>query len=224
METPSITHRRQRSESAAIPRSFSTASPAGTGHWPPLEWDPLKLNPPVRQLPAAAPPRLHERQPLQTFQTKESLAGHRRPRLHHSDSGFSYADVADFKLKQERAKTLQIISGSDHRQEDEASMKDWPSSASSVDSNKSWFDYEDDDEDDEDEDDEDDEEQEENDGAVSRSNDIWEDAPSLQRRPQVASPDDPTYFIKRGAWKRKAIFFGGQTEGAHHIDAGTFEV
>lgn len=220
MEAPRSTHRRQHSDSASIPRSFSTVSPGSHGHWPPLQWDPLKLNPPVRQVPAAAPPaRLHERQPLQTLRTKQSFAGHesrRRPRLHHSDSGFTFGGIGDFDFKEERAKALQIISNRDHQQQGEE-MKGWPSSASSVDSNKSWFDYDDDDV-------EDDDDHEEDDGAVTRSNDIWEDAPSLRRRPQVASPDDPTYFIKRGAWKRKAIFFGGQTTEVYQTDDDAFEI
>lgn len=206
METHQSTHRRQHSDSASMSRSPSTTSPFN-GHWPPLEWDPLKLNPPVRQVPAA-PARLHERQPLQTLRTKRSFAGHehRRPaRLHHSDSGLTLAGYGDFDFKQERAKALQIISR-DHRQGDEVNTKGWPSPASSLDSDKSWFDYDDDDDDD----------HEDDDGAVTPSNDIWEDAPSPQRRPQVVSPDDPAYFIKRGAWKRKGIFFGGQTEEVHH--------
>lgn len=213
MEIQRTTRQRQHSDPASMPSSASSTSPFN-GHWPPIEWDPLKLNPPVRHTPAA-PPRLHERQPLQTLRPQRSFAGHesrRRPRLHHSDSGFTFVDcVGDFDFKQERAKALQIISN-DHQQGEVVNMKGWPSPASSIDSDKSWFDMDDD------------SDQDEDDVAVERSNAIWDEAPSPQRRPQISSPDDPTNFIKRGAWKRKAIFFGGQTEEVYQKDDDAFEI
>lgn len=212
METQKLVHRRQHSDSASVVRSLSLSTRSDfKGHWPPIEWDPLKLNPPVPQVPAA-PARLHERQPLHNLRTKRSFAGHenrRPPRLHHSDSGFSLSGYGDFDFAQEKAKALQIIDRNRQR-ENEVDLKGWPSPASSVDSDKSWFD-------DDDEDDHDDE-------AIMRSNEIWEDAPSPRRRPQVGSPDDPGYFIKRGAWKRRGIFFGVQTQEVHRKEDDAFDV
>lgn len=210
VEVRSHGHRRQHSDTT----SASTTRRAASSHWPPLEWDPLKLNPPVQQAPAA-PPRLHERQPLQTLRTKRSFTRPevRRPaRLHHSDSftGAEYEGF-NFNFKQDRSQALQIV-GRDHQQASEAaSGKSWPSPASSVDSNKSWFDYSDDEED-------------EDDVPAPRSDDIWDEAPSPRRRPQLGSPNDANYFIKRGAWKRKAIFFGGQAEDIVQADEDVFEV
>lgn len=199
-------HRRQLSDSASVSRSASTTMRSDSrGHWPPIEWDPLKLNPPVPDGPAP-PARLHERQPLQSLGNKRSFAGQenrRPPRLHHSDSGFSLEGYGDFDFAQEKAKALQIIDRNRQR-DDDVHVKGYPSPASSVDSDKSWFD--------------DDDDQEGEDGAVKRSNDIWEDAPSPRRRPQVGSPNDPTNFIKRGAWKRQGIFFGEQKEETRHDD------
>lgn len=207
IESQKPVHRRQHSDSAPVSRSSSTRSQY-KGHWPPIEWDPLKLNPPVAQAPEA-PARLHERQPLQCLQTKRSFAGHenRRPRrLHRSDSGFALDGYQDFDFAFDRTEAIDITKRREHHDVHE---KGWPSPANSVDSDKSWFETSDDEDDD----------------AVQRSNELWGDSPtSPQRRPQVASPDDPNYFIKRGAWKRRGIFFGAQTAEVHEKEDEAFDI
>lgn len=84
----------------------------------------------------------------------------------------------------------------------------WPSPAGSVDSGKSWFD-----------DDDDDEEWEE-----GEEEEMMMMASSPQRRPQVGSPDDPGYFMKRGAWKRRGIFFGVRAEEVHQKEDDAFDL
>lgn len=204
LETPRLSRRRQHSEGSIVARSPpSTATRADfPGHWPPIEWDPLKLNPPVPAEAPHAPARLHERQPLQCLRTTKRAEDHRRPpRLHHSASGLSLRGYQDFDFGLEKAKAQHIVDQS-RRREHEVDYKGWPSPASSVDSGKSWFDYDDD------EDDFDDEEA---------------DVPLPRRRPPIGSPDDPTDFLKRGEWKRRGIFFGVQAEKVHkEVDA--FEV
>lgn len=200
METPRLCHRRQHSDSATVSRSSSTRLDY-RGHYPPIEFDPLKLNPPVPEAPHA-PPRLHERQPLGSLRTKRSFASaeNRRPaRLHRSDSGFALEGYQEFDFAQEKDKTLRMIDR-DRQREHDIDIKGWPSPASSVDSDKSWFDDDDSHDDDE---------------TV---------APNPQRRPPAGSPDDPTNFIKRGEWKRRGIFFGVQTEEVHTKDDDAFEI
>lgn len=202
METPKllITHRRQYSDGATVSRSSSTRLDF-RGHYPPIEFDPLKLNPPVPDAPHA-PPRLHERQTLGSMRTKRSIANRRPTRLHRSESGFSLDGYEAFDFSLEKDKALRMIDRNRQREHDVA-MKGWPSPASSVDSvdsGKSWFD--------------DDDSQDEDDFVV----------PNPQRRPPVGSPDDPTNFIKRGEWKRRGIFFGVQAEEVHTKDDEAFEV
>ncbi|KAJ4418389.1 hypothetical protein N0V82_005575 [Gnomoniopsis sp. IMI 355080] len=204
METPRlITHRRQHSDGATVSRSSSTRVDY-RGHYPPIEFDPLKLNPPVPQAPHA-PPRLHERQTLGSLHSKRSFAsaGNRRPaRLHRSESGFSLEGYQQFDFSLERDNAMRMIERNRQREHD-VDMRGWPSPASSVDSvdsGKSWFD--------------DDDSQDEVDTV----------APNPQRRPPVGSPDDPTNYIKRGEWKRRGIFFGVQTEEVHTKDDEAFEV
>lgn len=207
METPKLLHRRQHSDGATVSRSPSTRVDP-RGHYPPIEFDPLKLNPPVPEAPHA-PPRLHERQTLGSLRTKRSFASaeNRRPaRLHHSDSGFSLEGYHNFDFSLEKDKALRMVDRNRQREHD-VDMKGWPSPASSVDSDKSWFDDDESQDEDEDEDD--------NDSTVVTTS---------QRRPPVGSPDDPTNFIKRGEWKRRGIFFGVQTEEVHTKDEEAFEI
>lgn len=201
LETPRITsHRRQRSESATMSMFPSSASRSDfRGHWPPIEFDPLKLNPPVPQAPHA-PARLHERQPLYCLPARRSSAGAERPqRLRHSDSGFAMAGHGDldFGLEQER------MADRNRQREHDVDMKGWPSPASSVDSDKSWF-----------EDDDDDDEFHDEEAAP----------PTPRRRPVLGSPDDPTNFIKRGEWKRRGIFFGASTQEVRATDHAALEI
>ncbi|KAF3768662.1 hypothetical protein M406DRAFT_107514 [Cryphonectria parasitica EP155] len=215
---------RQRSGSIPIITRRPSSSDGGLArkHWPPIEWDPLKLNPPVAAQGPEPPARLHERQPLQVLRPKRSFAGHetaRRPaRLHHSDSGLSLEAYHGFDFSLGEAKAVHIAEqnhsgahqhgGQDvHHHDDD---KGWPSPASSVDSGKSWFEDETPDEDD----------------AVQRSHELWENTPGAgaRPRPQVASPDDPGYFIQRGAWKRRAIFFGGESAEVYQKDDDAFHI
>lgn len=102
--------------------------------------------------------------------------------------------------------------------------KGWPSPASSVDSGKSWFDLDDDDDDDVSDDE----------GSVTSESEVeqeehedkqqWAEIPSPQRRPQVGSPDDPTNYLKRGAWKRRGIFFGQQTNEVYEKEDDAFDI
>lgn len=222
--TYTYSHRRNQSDTTPLTRSASLRADY-KGHYPPIEWDPLKLNPPVPDAPTATPPaRLHERQPLPgaALRTKRSFAGHesrtmgvprhhRRPeRLHRSDSGFALGGVdAAFDFALERDKALQVIDRNRQREAHDVHMKGWPSPASSVDSGKSWF--EDDDEDD-------------SDSRWGGEEDYEEEAPSPQRRPQVGSPNDPGYFLKRGAWKRRGIFFGVRSEEVYQKDDDAFDI
>ncbi|KAK7720906.1 hypothetical protein SLS64_001199 [Diaporthe eres] len=211
LEDSKIVHRRQHSDGAPAPvsRISSTEKHART-HWPPIEWDPLKLNPPVAQVPDM-PVKSRESLPTQSLRSKQSYAGHelRRPRMHHSDSGFSLVvhDGFDFGFERQQALGRMIQRNRSH--DDEVYSKGWPSPASSVDSDKSWFDHDDDDE--------------EEDAAVKRSNEL-SSPQSPQRRPQVASPDDPTHYLKRGGWKRRAIYFGGQTEEVYQKEDDAFDL
>lgn len=207
LETPKLSHRRQRSDSAAT-ATTTTRSPSAASrsdfpgaHWPPIEFDPLKLNPPVQRMDTQhhAPARLHERQPLQCLRTKRSFASaenRRPPRLHHSDSGFALFDFAQATDKD----ALPIL---DRNRQREVDIKGWPSPAGSVDSDKSWFD-------------DDDDEEVHEDGEAA--------APLPRRRPPIGSPDDPANFIKRGEWKRRGIFFGAQAQEVHTKDDDAFEV
>lgn len=210
LEEQKILHRRQHSDGAPAPvsRISSTERHART-HWPPIEWDPLKLNPPVAQDPDM-PVKSRESLPTQSLRSKQSYAGHqlRRPRMHHSDSGFSLVvhDGFDFGFEREQAFGRMIQRNRAH--DDEVYSKGWPSPASSVDSGKSWFDHDDD---------------EDEDAAVKRSNEL-SSPQSPQRRPQVGSPDDPTNYLKRGDWKRKAIYFGGQTEEVYQKEDDAFDL
>ncbi|KUI57651.1 hypothetical protein VP1G_04962 [Cytospora mali] len=200
-------HRRQTSDnvSASVRGSSSTKSDART-HWPPIEWDPLKLNPPTPPT-ADLPARPREGRPT-TLRSKQSYAGYetRRPRMHHSDSGFSLVVHEGFDFGFERPES------SRSHDDDDVHVKGWPSPTSSLDSGKSWFGDNDDDHHDDD------------DGAVKRSNELWGEAPSPRRRPQVASPDDPSYFIQRGGWKRRGIVFGGKTAEVRQKDDEVFNI
>ncbi|ROW10611.1 hypothetical protein VMCG_01622 [Cytospora schulzeri] len=202
---------------------------AARTHWPPIEWDPLKLNPPtppVADLPARPRGDSLPGHPTRSFGGGGGGHERRRPRMHHSDSGFSLLIHDGFDFGFERPEGhhhhLQQQQHDDDDDDDEdeeeeeeddddVHMKGWPSPASSVDSGKSWFEDNDDDGDDED-------------GAVKRSNELWGQAPTPRRRPQVASPDDPNYFIQRGGWKRKGIVFGGKTEEVRQKDDEVFNV
>ncbi|CAN8100344.1 unnamed protein product [Discula destructiva] len=215
--TPKLVHQRQHSDSMAMTRSASTATRSDyPGHWPPIEVDPLKLNPPVPEAPHA-PARLHERRPLQCVGTKRSStsAANRRPaRLHHSDSGFSLHGYQDFDFgTHEKEPALQMVDR-DRQRERAADIKGWPSPASSIDSDKSWFDYDNDEEDDVDEKNDED----------YQNHFVDTAAPRPQRRPLFGSPDDPINFIKRGEWKRRGIFFGMPAEEVPSKHADSFEV
>lgn len=236
--------RRQQSDSACDGTSTSVAAASRSSrtdlearsHWPPIEWDPLKLNPLVTSQ-EKPPARLYERDLIRTrsLQTKRSFQGSqtRRPRLHHSDSGFSF-DIegyggGEFDFARERAKALHIISNVRPR-EVYVDSKGWPSPVSSVSSDKSWFDFDDDDDDDDDDENDDDDESDDCSSThdtvdpVTRSDGIWDDAQSPQRRPQVGSPNDPGYYMKRGAWKRRGIFFGEQTEEVYQKQEDAFDI
>lgn len=227
LETPKLTipHRRQHSDGAPVTPTRSTRSASRrSAHWPPIEFDPLKLNPPSAPLPptTSAPARLHERQPLQCPRTTKrsfaSVENRRPPRLlhHHSDSGFPLFDLGDTTTQGGGEKEESAMPIVDRNRQREVDIKGWPSPAGSVDSDKSWFDYDDDEDDDEDEDDDDDE-----DGETIESHN---DAPMPRRRPPVGSPDDPTNFIKRGEWKRRGIFFGLQAQEVATKHDEAFEV
>lgn len=221
---------------SSTPRKLHDSSRAG--HWPPLEFDPLKLNPTtvveVEVSPRKPPPRLYERDLLRTrsVHTKKTQAVggseiHRRPRLHHSDSGISfdynaYRNETEMTAAQSTTKEL-----SAPHEEAVNDHKGWPSPASSVDSGKSWFDLDDDSEDEDDEEDEDDDDAssvtDESEGEQGDHKDMCADVPSPQRRPQVGSPDDPTHYLKRGAWKRRAIFFGQQSNEVYTQEEDAFD-
>lgn len=227
-------HRRQHSDSAtasAITGSSPSSSAAAATsdartHWPPIEWDPLKLNPPTP--PVADPPARPRGDSLPGFTTTlqpgRPAAGHemrRRPRMHHSDSGFSLLIHEGFDFGFERARDdaggRRHAGGGgggdgDDDDDDDVHMKGWPSPASSVDSGKAWGG------------DSDDNGHDDEDGAVKRSNELWGEPPTPRRRPQVASPDDPNYFIQRGGWKRKGIVFGGKTEEVRQRDDEVFNI
>ncbi|KAK2600855.1 hypothetical protein N8I77_010360 [Diaporthe amygdali] len=212
MEDPKIGHRRQHSDSAPAPISrIPSSEKHARSHWPPIEWDPLKLNPPIDQEPdMSAKSRESLPTHTQSLRSKQSFAGHelRRPRMHHSDSGFSLVvhDGFDFGFDRNQAIGRMIERNRAHH--DEVYSKGWPSPASSVDSDKSWFDHDDDDDED---------------AAVKRSNELFSPQ-SPQRRPQVTSPDDPTYYLKRGGWKRRGIYFGGQTEEVYQKEDDAFDL
>ncbi|KAK7740730.1 hypothetical protein SLS53_005198 [Cytospora paraplurivora] len=218
-------HRRQHSDNVSASVTGSSAMPISDArtHRPPIEWDPLKLNPPT---PPVARPR--DSVPEYTLRSKRSFAGAgHRPRMHHSDSGFSLEVHEGFDFGFEREKALARMERDQHQHrhhhhhhhdddddnDDDDQSKGWPSPTSSVDSDKSWFDHGGDDNDHGDED-----------GAVKRINDLWGDAPSARRRPQVASPDDPNYFIQRGGWKRRGIVFGGTADQTRQKDEEVFNI
>ncbi|ROW13886.1 hypothetical protein VPNG_03577 [Cytospora leucostoma] len=228
-------HRRQHSDnvSASVTGSSSISSPSPDArtHRPPIEWDPLKLNPPT---PPVARPRDSVPE-YALLRSRRSLAGGgHRPRMHHSDSGFSLEVHEGFDFGFEREKALARMEMGQHGQQqqhhhhhhddgddDDVNSKGWPSPTSSVDSDKSWFDHGGDDDDDDDGD------QGDEDGAVKRINDLWGGgggAPSARRRPQVASPDDPNYFIQRGGWKRRGIVFGGTADQVRQKDEEVFNI
>lgn len=209
-----------------------------TGHWPPLEFDPLKLNPTnvTVEVTEKPPPRLYERDLLRSssVRTKPSHAvaavseTRSRPRLHHSDSGISfnynvYREEREFNFAEEKAKALHDLARHATHEVDVNCQKGWPSPASSVDSGKSWFDLDDDDEDE-------DEYEDDNESATDVSDeeqeekDTWAEVPSPQRRPQVGSADDPANYLKRGAWKRRAIFFGEQSNEVYTKQEDAFDI
>ncbi|KAG8167536.1 hypothetical protein KVR01_003225 [Diaporthe batatas] len=212
LEDQRIVHRRQHSDGAPAPVSrIPSTERHARSHWPPIEWDPLKLNPPAAQVSDMAA-KSRESLPTQSLRSKQSFAGHelRRPRMHHSDSGFSLMvhDGFDFGFEREQALGRMIERNRAH--DDDTYAKGWPSPASSVDSGKSWFDHDDD-------------EEGEEDAAVKRSNEL-SSTQSPQRRPQVASPDDPTHYLKRGGWKRRGIYFGGQSEEVYQKEDDAFDL
>lgn len=238
-------HSRQRNHSVSHtvpstptpPRKIQDAR--SNGHWPPLEFDPLKLNPTVigaETTTEKAPPRLYERDllrttSLRTRKTSQVDAGYqprRRPRLHHSDSGISfdyetYSNETQFNFAEEKAKALNVVERP-ATHEDHVHQKGWPSPSSSVDSGKSWFDMDDDDEDDNDDSASDDDELVTDESEPDREEkDVWTALQSPRRRPQVGSPDDPTNYLKRGAWKRRAIFFGQQSNEVYTKEDDAFD-
>ncbi|POS80816.1 hypothetical protein DHEL01_v200783 [Diaporthe helianthi] len=203
-------HKRQHSDGAPAPVSrISSTEKHARAHWPPIEWDPLKLNPPVYQ-DADLPVKSRESLPAQSLRSKQSFADHelRRPRMHHSDSGFSLVVHDGFDFGFERNQALGRMIEHNRAQDDDTYSKGWPSPASSVDSGKSWFEHDGD---------------EEEDTAVKRSNELSSPQSPL-RRPQVASPDDPTNYLKRGGWKRRGIYFGGQTEEVYQEQDDAFDL
>lgn len=127
--------------------------------------------------------------------------------MHHSDSGFSLVVHDGFDFGFERGQAFGRMIERNRAHEEEVYSKGWPSPASSVDSGKSWFDHDDDEEE----------------AAVKRSNEL-SSPQGPQRRPQVASPDDPTHYLKRGGWKRRGIYFGGQTEEVYHKEDDAFDL
>lgn len=223
------------SSSSSLPSTMSPPDASRSQHWPPIEWDPLKLNPPTP--PVADPPARPRGDSLPGYYTHQppsssspsaggrSLGGgcggheRRRPRMHHSDSGFSLLIHDGFDFGFERAgggdgRGAGQHGGRDEEDDDDddVHVKGWPSPVSSVDSGKSWFDHDDDDVPGDD------------DGAVKRSNELWGDAPAPRRRPQVSSPGDANYFIQRGGWKRKGIVFGGKTDEVRQKDDEVFNI
>lgn len=250
---PSTHGRRQRNHSVShtVP-STQPSKIQDVGHWPPLEFDPLKLNPTVVAadiVTEKAPPRLYERDLLRTSSLRtasnsnknqttssqqsqaEDFEPRRRPRLHHSDSAisFNYNTYSNEKqqfdfgfAKETTAKALPVEQFASRDVNVVANtQKGWPSPASSVDSGKSWFDLDDDDED---EDVHDDESVTEDESEVEQHEAHDKPLPSPQRRPQVGSPDDPTNYLKRGAWKRRGIFFGGQSNEVYEKEDDAFDV
>lgn len=274
-EHPAEQKTRQRNHSvshtsttATVPSSGTTSSTtqpsrkiSDAGHWPPLEFDPLKLNPTtvvvaavvpaaaaaVVQTTGKAPPRLYERGLLRTrslraTSTKKPSSSRQsaspapaaaaatpfeprtRPRLHHSDSGISFdydayrKEKQQFNFAEEKAKALQ----QQQPQPVVDNRKGWPSPASSVDSGKSWFDLDDDSEDDDDMSSVTSESEVEHD--EDKEQQPWAEPPSPRRRPQVGSPDDPTNYLKRGAWKRRGIFFGQQTNEVYEKEDDAFDL
>lgn len=220
VEQGKLGHRRQHSDNVSASGARSSRKSDARTHWPPIEWDPLKLNPPT---PPAAdlPARPRDNLAEYTLRSRRSPAGAgagheiRRPRMmHHSDSGFSLVvhDGFDFGFDGENALSRSRSHDDDDEDEDDMHMKAWPSPTSSLDSGKSWFG------------DNDDNDHDAEDGAVKRSNELWGVAPSPRRRPQVASPDDPNYFIQRGGWKRRGIVFGGQKEEVCQKDDEVFNL
>lgn len=240
--TPSVSssthHSRQRNHSV----SHTTPSPPPRkmqdGHWPPLEFDPLKLNPTVVEVAATAekpPPRLYERDLLRTrsLRTKpsqrEAVTPRSRPRLHHSDSGISfdydaYSSGQQFDFAEEKAKALQDLQQQHATHNLKADQKGWPSPASSVDSGKSWFDLDDDSSDEDAYDDDDSSVTDESEVEELEDKEVWTELSSPRRRPQVGSPDDPTNYLKRGAWKRRAIFFGQQSNEVYTKEEDAFDI
>lgn len=247
--------RRQRNHSVShtVP-STQTRKPHDAGHWPPLEFDPLKLNPTVVAADVVtekAPPRLYERGLLRTTsmrtrsnsnsdktkatptqkQQAESFEPRTRPRLHHSDSAISFDYDAYSNEKQQfnfglaketKAKVVPVehVAPQDVHLVVVNNQKGWPSPASSVDSGKSWFDLDDD----EDEDAYDDESITDDESEADQHGEHTKPPPSPQRRPQVGSPDDPTNYLKRGAWKRRGIFFGQQSNEVYEKEEDAFDV
>lgn len=241
---PASSHSRQRNHSVShtVP-STQPSKISDAGHWPPLEFDPLKLNPTVVEVDVQtekAPPRLYERDLLRTTSLRTKKTSPRqstsagfeprtRPRLHHSDSGISfnydaYSNEKQFNFAEQKAKALHGMEQQVPHESMVDNRKGWPSPASSVDSGKSWFDLDDDDDDDVSDDE----------GSVTSESEVeqeehedkqqWAEIPSPQRRPQVGSPDDPTNYLKRGAWKRRGIFFGQQTNEVYEKEDDAFDI
>lgn len=196
-------HRRQHSDpSEETSRSSSTTSgDQRRAHYPPIEFDPLKLNPTV--IPSL-PPRQHDSFQDRTLRTKRSLGGNdwRRPRFHHSDSGFSVDIHEGFDFGFEREKALERELERNRANEAAVNLKGWPSPASTTDSEGSWF-HDSDDDDEE---------------PAKRAAMMFGDAPTPRARPQVG----PDNYLKRGGWKRRGIVFGGPTEEVYQKEEDAF--
>ncbi|KAJ9155582.1 hypothetical protein NKR23_g1735 [Pleurostoma richardsiae] len=206
----SSSHKRQDSLSSSGSRP-STDSDCHRSHYPTLEWDPLKLNPPVSAThitPRAVPPH-HASFRERTLRNKRSYAGHelQQGRRHYqSDSTGSALEIHDgfdFGFAKEQA----IQSVLDRNRDGAVHLAGgWPSPASSTSSSDWHDDYEDDD------------------GARPQSS--WSEAssPSPRRRPQPGPFDGPDYFLKRGGWKRRGIVFGGQVDEVYVRDDDAFDL
>jgi hypothetical protein len=128
--------------------------------------------------------------------------------MHHSDSGFSLVVHDGFDFGFEKGQALGRVIDRNRAPVDETQFKGWPSPASSVESGKSWFDHSSD--------------EDEQEPAVKRSNELSSPR-SPQPRPQVASPDDPMHFLKRGGWKRRGIYFGVKSEEVYQKEEDAFD-
>lgn len=268
LEHPAEHKTRQRNHSVSHTTTQPSSKISDAGHWPPLEFDPLKLNPTtvvvaavvpppaaaaVVQTTGKAPPRLYERGLLRTSSLRatgtEKTSSSRqsaspaaaaatpfeprtRPRLHHSDSGISFdydayrKEKQQFNFAEEKAKALRDMPQQQQQQPQPVvdNRKGWPSPASSVDSGKSWFDLDDDSDDDDDDDMSSVTSESEVEHDEDKEEQPWAEPPSPRRRPQVGSPDDPTNYLKRGAWKRRGIFFGQQTNEVYEKEDDAFEL